>query len=134
LARAQQSDRVRRIGLLWSFDQNDPVGRSLVDAFEQGLAELGWTEGHNIRIDARWNPKTPEQTRMFVNELIELKPDILVTGTPRLTAAIQQQTQTIPIVFLGAGDPLAQGIVASLEGQHLSLQEGCPAYCRSCWH
>jgi putative ABC transport system substrate-binding protein len=111
---AQQSDRVRRIGFLWNWDQEDPIGRSLVDAFKQGLAELGWIEGRNVRIDTRWNPKTPEQTRMFVAQLIELKPDILVTGTPRLTAAIQQQTQTIPIVFFGAGDPLAQGIVASL--------------------
>jgi putative ABC transport system substrate-binding protein len=112
--RAQQADRVWRIGLLWPYDQNDPVGRSLVDAFKQGLAELDWIEDRNVRVDARWNPRTPEQTRIFVAELIELKPDILVTGTPRLTAAIQQQTKTIPIVFLGAGDPLAQGIVANL--------------------
>jgi putative ABC transport system substrate-binding protein len=121
LAARAQADRVRRMGLLWPYDQNDPVGRSLVDAFKQGLAELGWIEGRNVRIDARWNPTTPEQTRIFVAELIELKPDILVTGTPRLTAAIQQQTKTIPIVFLGAGDPLAQGIVANLShpgGQH----------------
>jgi putative ABC transport system substrate-binding protein len=113
-ANAQQRERMRRIGLLWNFDQNDPVGSSLVDAFKQGLAEPGWIDGRNVRIDARWSPKTPEQTRTFVAELIELKPDILVTGTPRLTAAIQQQTKTIPIVFLGAGDPLAQGIVPNL--------------------
>ncbi len=110
-ARAQQP---RRIGFLWPQDETDPVGKSWFTAVVMGLAELGWTEGSNLRIDVRWNPKTPEQTRMFVDELINLKPDILVTGTVRLTVAIQQQTQTIPIVFLGAGDPLAQGIVPSL--------------------
>ncbi len=105
---------MRRIGFLWAFDQNDPVRKSFHAAFMQGLAELGWTEGRNLRIDTRWNPRTPEQMRMFADELIALQPDILVTGTPRLTLAVQQQTRTVPIVFVGAGDPLSQGIVASL--------------------
>jgi putative tryptophan/tyrosine transport system substrate-binding protein len=105
---------MRRIGFLWNFDQNDPLGKSWVGAFMQGLTELGWSEGRNLRIDDRWNPRTPEQTRMFADELIALQPDVLVTGTPRLTRAVQQQTRTVPIVFVGAGDPLDQGIVASL--------------------
>jgi putative tryptophan/tyrosine transport system substrate-binding protein len=113
-ARAQQADRVRRIGLLWNFNENDPIGKSWINAFIQGLAELGWAGGRNLRIDARWNPRTPEQTRTFVEELISLQPDVLVTGTSRLTLAVQQQTRTIPIFFLGAGDPVANGVVANL--------------------
>ncbi len=113
-ARAQQGERLRRIGFLWNLDQSDPVVRSWAAAFMQGLAGLGWVEGRNLRIDARWNPRTPEQTRIFADELIALQPEVLVTGTPRLVLALQQQTRTIPIVFLGAGDPLAQGIVASI--------------------
>jgi putative ABC transport system substrate-binding protein len=114
IARAQQPDRMRRIGFLSYFGSSDSVGKSWVAAFMQELAKLGWTEGRNLRVDIRWDPRTPEQTRTFADELIALQPDVLVTGTPRLTLALQQQTKTIPIVFVGAGDPLSQGIVPSL--------------------
>jgi putative ABC transport system substrate-binding protein len=110
-ARAQQP---RRIGLLWPQDETDPVGKSWFTALVRGLAELGWTEGRNLRIDVRWSPKTPEQTRMAVEELIALRPDVLVSGTARLVLALQHQTRTIPIVFVGAGDPLTNGIVTNL--------------------
>jgi putative ABC transport system substrate-binding protein len=113
-ARAQQADRVRKIGCLWAFDQTDLLGKSWASAFKQGLAERGWTEGRNLRVDARWNPRTPEQTESAVNELIAQRPDVLVAVTPRLTRALQQKTKTIPIVFVGAGDPLTTGLVASL--------------------
>jgi putative ABC transport system substrate-binding protein len=113
-AHAQQADRVRRIGFLWPQDETDPVGKSWFTALVQGLAELGWTEGRNLRIDVRWSPKTPEQTRKSVEELIALQPDVLVSGTARLTLALQQQTRTIPIVFMGAGDPMSNGVVANL--------------------
>src|ERR1700722_2469294 len=113
-ARAQQEERVRRLGILWASEENDPARKVWIAAFMQGLAELGWVEGRNLRIDVRWNPRTPELMRMFAEELVALRPDVLVTGTVRLTRALQQQTQTIPIVFVGAGDPLAQGLVASL--------------------
>jgi putative ABC transport system substrate-binding protein len=103
----------RRIGFLWNLDPNDPVGKSWVAALMQGLAGLGWVEGRSLRVDVRWDPRTPEQTRTFGQELIALHPDVLVTGTPRLTLALQQMTKTIPIVFVGAGDPLAQGIITS---------------------
>jgi putative ABC transport system substrate-binding protein len=111
---AQQPDRVRRLGILWPIDEADLARRLWATAFTEGLAELGWVEGRNLRIDVRWNPRTPEQTRVFSGELVALQPDVLVTGTPRLTRALQQQTQTIPIVFVGAGDPLSQGLVANL--------------------
>jgi putative ABC transport system substrate-binding protein len=113
-ARAQQADRVRRLGWLVPFEESDSVGNSWMDAFKRGLAQLGWIEGRNLRIDVRRNPKTPEQAQMFANELITLKPDVLVTGVSRLVLAIQLQTQSIPIVFLGAGDPINNGVVPNL--------------------
>jgi putative ABC transport system substrate-binding protein len=113
-ARAQKQTGVKRIGFLWAFDETDPIGKSFFAAFMQRLAELGWVEGRNLRVDARWNPRTPELTQMAANELIAEQPDILVVVTPRLTRALQQNTKTVPIVFVGAGDPLRQGFVPSL--------------------
>jgi putative tryptophan/tyrosine transport system substrate-binding protein len=114
VALAQQPATMRRLGILWPHNENDPTTKAWYSAFISGLAELGWTEGHNLRIDVRWNPRTVELAQMFTKELIDLRPDVLVTGTPRLTRALQQQTQTIPIVMVGAGDPLAAGLVKSL--------------------
>jgi putative ABC transport system substrate-binding protein len=113
-AGAQQPEGVRRLGWLWSNDESDSVGNSWMDAFKRGLAQLGWIEGRNLRIDIRRNPKTPEQTQVFAKELVALQPDVLVSSTSRLVLALQQQTRTIPIVFLGAGDPISNGLVASL--------------------
>jgi putative tryptophan/tyrosine transport system substrate-binding protein len=114
VARAQQSERIRRMGVLWRLDENDPVAKLLAAAFMEGLAELGWSPGRNLKVEARWNPPTSEQVQMYAKELVDLKPDVLVTGTTRLTRALQEQTRTIPIVIVGAGDPLASGLVASL--------------------
>jgi putative ABC transport system substrate-binding protein len=113
-ARAQPTDRVRRIGFLWYLEANDQVGKSWVAALIQGLARLGWIEGRNLRVDVRWDPRTPERARMIADELIAQHPDVLVTGTPRLTLALQRLTKTIPIVFVGAADPLSSGLVPSL--------------------
>jgi putative ABC transport system substrate-binding protein len=110
--RAQQP--MRRIGILWPMDEGEPVRKLWHAAFVQGLAELGWMEGRNLRIDVRWNPRTTDQMWMAAKELVDLQPDILVSSTGRLTRAIQQHTRTMPIVFVGAGDPLASGIVTSL--------------------
>jgi putative tryptophan/tyrosine transport system substrate-binding protein len=113
-ARAQQGGPTRRLGNLWARDENDALQQTLKAAFYQRLAELGWVEGRNLKIDDRWNPRTPDETRTFAKELVDLHPDVLTTGTSRLTRALQQQTKTIPIVMLGAGDPLALGLVASI--------------------
>jgi putative ABC transport system substrate-binding protein len=80
----------------------------------EGLAELGWSQGRNLKVEARWNPRTSDRVQMYARALVDLKPDVLVTGTVRLTRALQEQTRTIPIVIVGAGDPLAGGLVASL--------------------
>jgi putative ABC transport system substrate-binding protein len=113
-ARAQQGERMRRIGWLWPFDEDDPAGRLWMAAFTKGLADLGWVAGRNLRIDVRWNPKTSERVQTAIQELIAQQPDVLLTVTARLTLALQQQTKTVPIVIVGAGDVLASGIVPSL--------------------
>jgi putative tryptophan/tyrosine transport system substrate-binding protein len=113
-ARAQQPDAMRRLGILWPHNENDPTTKEWYSAFIKGLAELGWSEGRNLQIDVRWNPRAIEAAQTMARELIDLRPEVLVTGTPRLTRVLQQQTQTIPIVMAGAGDPLAVGLVKSL--------------------
>ena len=95
-ARAQQGDRVRRIGVLMPYDENDPLLNSQVSAFTQALAELGWTEGHNVRMDLRWYGDDGNRIRALDQELVGLRPDIIVTIATRPTAAVQRETPTIP--------------------------------------
>jgi putative ABC transport system substrate-binding protein len=104
-ARAQRSDRVRRIGVLVPWDENDPVAKIQFSAFTQALAGLGWTDGRNVRMDLRWGGADISRIRALAQELVSLQPDIIVTnGTPS-TVAVQQQTRTIPIAFANVGDP-----------------------------
>jgi putative ABC transport system substrate-binding protein len=114
-ARAQQGGRVRRIGVLMTGDENDPVWKPRLSAFTQALAGLGWTDGRNLRIDLRWAGGDINRIRALAQELVRLQPDIIVTyGTPA-TLAVQRETRTTPIVFAGAADPVASGIVARLD-------------------
>jgi putative ABC transport system substrate-binding protein len=114
-ARAQQLDRVRRIGVLMPGNENDPVIKSRISAFTQALAELGWTNGRNVRMDLRWGHGDINQIGALAQELVGLQPDIILTnGTPE-TIALQRETQTIPIVFASMDDPVASGIVARLD-------------------
>jgi putative ABC transport system substrate-binding protein len=114
-ARAQQGDRMRRIGVLMSLDENDPEVKPRLSAFTQALAELGWTNGRNMRINLRWYGGDNNRSRAFAQELVGLQPDIIVTtGTPA-TVALQRETRTIPIVVAGVTDPVAQHIVARLD-------------------
>jgi putative tryptophan/tyrosine transport system substrate-binding protein len=115
LARAQQSDRVRRIGVLMPFDENGPLGKAVVAAFTQALAVLGWTNGHNVRMDLHWSGDDAIRMRALAQELVGLKPDIILTGGTPATAALQRETRTIPIVFASVSDPVASGIVARLD-------------------
>jgi putative tryptophan/tyrosine transport system substrate-binding protein len=115
-ARAQQGDRVRRIGVLMPIDENDPEMKLRYSAFTQALADLGWTEGRNVRMDLRWDGGDTNRMRAFAQELVGLQPDIIVTnGTGTRTVALQRETQTIPIVVVNASDPVASGIVARLD-------------------
>jgi putative ABC transport system substrate-binding protein len=112
--RAQQGSRVRRIGVLQGRDENDPVAKAYVSAFTQALADLGWTVGRNVRMDLRWGGDDINRMRALAQELVGLQPDIILTGSTPATAAVQRETRTIPIVFAGAAEPVASGVVAAL--------------------
>jgi putative ABC transport system substrate-binding protein len=112
--RAQQGDRLRRIGVLMVGDENDPAAKSQLSALTRALADLGWTDGRNVRTDVRWAGGHPNRTRAFAQELVGLQPDILVGAAGTSTAALQRETRTIPIVFANVGDPVGTGFVAAL--------------------
>jgi ABC-type uncharacterized transport system substrate-binding protein len=112
--RAQQADRMRRIGVLMAFDENDPQAKGWLSNFTQGLAELGWTDGRTVRMDVRWAAGSVERMRTFAKELVELQPDVIFTSTTPVTAAVQRETRTIPIVFVIVADPVGAGFVAGL--------------------
>src|SRR6516225_6081528 len=114
-ARAQQGNRVRRIGVLISRDENDPVQKTQVSAFTRALADLGWTEGRNVRMDLRWTGGDINRIRALAQELVGLRPDIILTSATAPTVALQRETRTIPIVFAGAADPVASGLVERLD-------------------
>jgi putative ABC transport system substrate-binding protein len=114
-ARAQQGARVRRIGVLMPGDENDSVVKPIFSAFAQALEELGWTDGRNLRIDLRWHGGDDNRIRALARELVGLGPDIIVTYAISATVAVQRETRTIPIVFAGVTDPVAQRVVARLD-------------------
>jgi putative ABC transport system substrate-binding protein len=114
-ASAQQRERMRRIGVLVGGDENDPLRKSFVSAFTQALADLGWADGRNVRKYLRWHGGDANQIRALAQELVGLQPDIIVTAGTPATVAVQRETQTIPIVFPGVTDPVAQRIVPRLD-------------------
>jgi putative tryptophan/tyrosine transport system substrate-binding protein len=113
-ARAQPAERVRRIGVLMGGNENDPAWNSGLTAFAHALADLGWTDGRNVRMDARFAGGDINRIRPLAQELVGSRPDvILANGTPE-TAALQRETRTIPIVFVVVADPVGSGFVAKL--------------------
>jgi len=113
-ARAQQGERVRRIGVINPFAANDLEGQARIAAFLQGLQELGWSVGRNVRIDIRWTTANTAEIRRHATELVALAPDVILSiGTPSV-AALLQATRTITIVFTVVGDPVGAGFVESL--------------------
>jgi putative ABC transport system substrate-binding protein len=114
-ARAQQGDRVRRIGVLMALDENDPEAKTRLYAFTQALADLGWADGRNVRMAVRWNGEDINRSRALAQELVGLKPDIILAVSMTATAALQRETRTIPIVFANLPDPVASGIVSRLD-------------------
>jgi putative ABC transport system substrate-binding protein len=111
--RAQQSERVRRIGLLAGLAEDDPEQIARTTAFRQGLAGLGWAEGRNVRVDFRFTP-SDAQLQALARELTSLQPDVIVAVGTGMAAAVQRETSTIPIVFAAVSDPIGSGFVASL--------------------
>src|SRR6266853_4917919 len=114
-ARAQQGDRVRRLAVLMGVEESDPEAKAQLSGFTQALAQLGWTEGRNLRMEVRWGGSSDvNRARSLAKELVALKPDVILSqGTP-VTAAFKRETQTIPIVFVVVTDPVGDGFVAGL--------------------
>jgi putative ABC transport system substrate-binding protein len=98
--------------MLMSLDENDPLAKTIVSAFTQALADLGWTDGRNVRVDLRWTGDDINQIRALAQELVGSQPDIIVTNAIPPTVAVQRETRTILIVFANAAEPVASGIVA----------------------
>ena len=112
--RAQQPDRVRRIGVLMGFAESDSEGQARIAAFRDELQKVGWTEHRNIEINTRWAAMDVESMRRFAKELVGLQPDLVLTSSTPAAGAMLQQTRTIPIVFVLVADPVGSGYVASL--------------------
>jgi putative tryptophan/tyrosine transport system substrate-binding protein len=114
LVRAQQIDRVRRIGVLIAFAKDDPETEGRLAAFRQGLAKRGWVEGRNIHVDYRFAAGRGDQFSVLAKELVAMQPDAILAHTPGGTIALQRETRTIPIVFVNVSDPIGSGFIASL--------------------
>ena len=113
-ARAQQGERMRRIGVLINLAADDPEGHARITAFAQGLQEAGWTTGRNVRIDYRWGGAGADAMAKYAAELVAPAPDVILAATSTSVAARQRITRTIPIVFVQVIDPVSAGFVASL--------------------
>src|SRR5262249_53035346 len=113
-ARAQLGDRMRRIGVLSALAEDDPFNQVQLAAFQQTCAKFGWIEGSNLRIDIRFAAGGASQFGPLAKELVALQPDVILAQSTDATAALQQETRTIPIVFIAVSDPIGSGFVASL--------------------
>ena len=114
MARAQQPDRMRRIGVLMANAKSDPETQRYIKAFLQGLQELGWADGRNVQIAYRWGGANLDRIRTYAAELVGLKPDVILAQTALVVAPLQRETRTVPIVFLQIVDPVESGLVAGL--------------------
>jgi putative ABC transport system substrate-binding protein len=113
-ARGQKIVAVRHVGVLLSVDEKDPEGKAQLAGFVQRLAELGWSEGHNLKLEIRWSAGNLDQIRTFARELVASQPDVILAASTPVTAALHRETQTIPVVFVVVSDPVGDGFVASL--------------------
>jgi len=113
-ARAQQGERMRRIGVLMPFAEDNPVGQARLAAFRQGLLQLGWADGRNVRIDSRWGAGDASLTRTYARELVALAPDVVMAVSSGAVAPLREVTRTVPIVFAVVADPVGAGYVENL--------------------
>src|SRR5262245_45902540 len=113
-ARAQQAERIRRVGALVGLAADDEESQARYTAFVQALAELGWTVGRNVRVDTRWGASDGDRIRKSAGELIALAPDVILANGASIVGPLQRMTRTVPIVFVNVTDPVAAGIVESL--------------------
>jgi putative tryptophan/tyrosine transport system substrate-binding protein len=113
-ARAQQGGAIRRIGVLNPFTEDDPEVQANITAFRQTIRKLGWTDGHNVRIDYRWGGADPGLIRAHAIELVGLNPDVLLVSTALALQPLLRETRSIPIVVAQISDPVGAGFIASL--------------------
>jgi putative ABC transport system substrate-binding protein len=113
-AQAQKTDRLARIGVLMGYAETDSEAKALLEEFTRALSEFGWIEHQNLRMDVRWAPATTDLMNTFAKELVSLQPDLILTNSTPVTAAVKRETATIPIVFAVVADPVGSGFVASL--------------------
>jgi putative tryptophan/tyrosine transport system substrate-binding protein len=114
VARAQQPDRMRRVGVLIGFDESDSEAHRWLSGFTEAAAQLGWTDGLKLRIDLRWAADDVDRARFLAKELVALRPDVILSASTFATAALQRETRTVPIVFTVVADPIGEGFVVSL--------------------
>jgi putative ABC transport system substrate-binding protein len=121
-SRAQQAGPVRLVGVLMNFAESDSSAQPLLAAFRSALSKLGWTEGDNLRIELRWGADNPDRVRKFAKELVDLRPDVIFCHNTVVVSALARETQTIPIVFTVALDPVGSGFAANLAhpGGHIT--------------
>lgn len=113
VAYAQQSPQARRIGVLMPYSESDREGQANISAFRQGLRRLGWSDARNVRLDIRWAALDAETIKQSAKELVALQPEVLLAPSTPVTAALLEQTRTIPIIFINVGDPVGSGFVTS---------------------
>jgi putative tryptophan/tyrosine transport system substrate-binding protein len=118
-ASAQQGEPMRRVGILLPYREGDVEGLAVVAAFQEGLRVLGWTAARNVQFEIRWASGDPDKARSLAKELISMTPDVIVPSSNLVTTIVQQETRTIPVVFILVGDPIGSGYVASM------AQPGC---------
>jgi ABC-type uncharacterized transport system substrate-binding protein len=112
--RAEQADRIRRVGVLMGYAETDPQAKAMLAEFTRAVSEFGWIEGRTLRMDVRWAPGNTDLMRTFAKELVSLQPDVILTNSTPVTAAVKRETSTIPIVFAAVADPVGSRFVASL--------------------
>ncbi len=112
--RAQQPDPARRVGALMGVPASDPEAQAFFSAFTQALDKMGWTAGSTVQMDVRWASGEVDRIRMRAKELVALRPDVILSYGTAVTAVLQKETQTVPIVFVIVSDPVGSGFVASL--------------------
>ena len=121
-ARAEQADRTRRVGVLMGYAETDPQAKALLAEFILAVSEFGWIEGRNLRMDVRWAPGKTDLMRTFAKELVSLQPDVIVTQSTPVTAAVKRETSTIPIVFVAVADAVGSGFVAACPARAETLR------------
>ena len=114
-ARAQQGDRMLRVAVLTPYAESDPLAQTWFKAFVEGMQAVGWIDGRNVRVDVRWAGGAVERMQRLAKELVELQPEVIFAMTTPAVNAVMRETRTIPIVFTQVTDPVAQGLVESLD-------------------